>query len=429
MRRECQRGMSAPQLPSIHDPRDQGIVLQTAYDTADLIEASPKFLIACSDPDRTADSIASAWTKLIQDFTGFRDVCVIDCFNGVGHTVRYTEHAFPGLKFYLKILAFDGAIALFNGEDCKGFADVEVARLLGRLLCCFGEVDGYDAYETECEKVLRRVKELVSIGIETGRIDMALHMVDVIMDQMMPLEFIFDRVLDKYPLAKRDKVVDMIQFVISIRKSPFHPYLWQPHEPADFRRDSDRIGVFGTTRPCAKPELINTMVKLVDNLKLGTWDELAEALCNHTGRRPFTQQEVEGGFDARERYGVRPTIFPRDMDDVFDPSCTDWLRGMQLKRNTQAAWVRLRRLAPLIGRIVGFVVSVQDSAMRRRYESTGFAQSAIDAAEGGDERLAKMAKRALKCEILERAVRRRVGATAFGEILAEVDAVVGELVA
>ena len=180
--------------------------------------------------------------------------------------------------------------------------------------------------------------------------------------------------------------------------------------------------------PTAQPETVGTIIERIVHLKLETWGEIAESLRKHTGRRPFTQQEIEG-FDTRDRYGVRPTIFPRDMDDVFHPSSNDWLRGMQLKRNIRAAWVRLRRLAPLIGRIVGFVFSVQDSAMRRRYESTGFAQSAIDAAEGGDERLAKMAKRALKCEILERAVRRRVGATAFGEILADVDAVVGELVA
>jgi hypothetical protein len=66
-------------------------------------------------------------------------------------------------------------------------------------------------------------------------------------------------------------------------------------------------------------------------------------------------------------------------------------------------------------------------AKERRHEPTGFAQVALDAAEGGDERLAKAAKRALECEALEREVRRKFGAEALAAVSAEAKERVAEV--
>jgi hypothetical protein len=66
-------------------------------------------------------------------------------------------------------------------------------------------------------------------------------------------------------------------------------------------------------------------------------------------------------------------------------------------------------------------------AKERRHEPTGFAQVALDAAEGGDDRLAKAAKRALECEALEREVRRKFGAEALAAVSAEAKERVAEI--
>jgi len=66
-------------------------------------------------------------------------------------------------------------------------------------------------------------------------------------------------------------------------------------------------------------------------------------------------------------------------------------------------------------------------AKERRHEPAGFAQVALDAAEGGDDRLAKAAKRALECEALEREVRRKFGAEALAVVSSEAKERVAEV--
>ena len=54
----------------------------------------------------------------------------------------------------------------------------------------------------------------------------------------------------------------------------------------------------------------------------------------------------------------------------------------------------------------------------KRFAPTGFLQIAKNASIAGDEPLRMAAKRALECEMLERAIRRRLGVAAFAEISA-----------
>jgi hypothetical protein len=86
-------------------------------------------------------------------------------------------------------------------------------------------------------------------------------------------------------------------------------------------------------------------------------------------------------------------------------------------------WLLLKSSVQLKSKI-DFLTKI---AKERRHEPAGFAQVALDAAEGGDDRLAKIAKRALECEALEREVRRKFGAEALAAVSAEANERVAEM--
>ena len=106
--------------------------------------------------------------------------------------------------------------------------------------------------------------------------------------------------------------------------------------------------------------------------------------------------------------------------DVLDED-----RRKALEQTKSFGWWAIRRVWFPAWKVQHFMWKLSTP---KRYAPDGFAQTVINARESGDEHMAKMAKRALKCEILERLVRRKLGAQAFAEMNAEVDGLVDEIV-
>jgi len=96
-----------------------------------------------------------------------------------------------------------------------------------------------------------------------------------------------------------------------------------------------------------------------------------------------------------------------------------------LEQPKSFGWWAIRRVWFPVWKVQHFMWKLSTP---KRYSPNGFAQTVINATESGDERMAKMAKRALKCETLERLVLRKLGAQAFTELNAEVDALVDAMV-
>ena len=112
-------------------------------------------------------------------------------------------------------LAFEGAVAIFNGEECKGVEDIRVSQFLGGLVVQFLYDPGvWNTHEKEQKTCDKFCEKLLTIGIETGRLDMAIFCIERILCGTAP-EFLISQFLDKYPLTKCDRVVDMIQFLIA----------------------------------------------------------------------------------------------------------------------------------------------------------------------------------------------------------------------